>query len=66
MEKIVKELSAILVRMEQLSHTIQYENKVQLLERVHAELLGLTGIDRVKHYNEFMDEYNLPYLKVEL
>lgn len=66
MEKIVKELSAILVRMDQLSQTIQYETKVELLERADSDRLGLTGIDRVKHYNQFMEKYNLSYLKVEL
>lgn len=64
MEKIVKELSAIVERMDQLSDTIRYETKVLLLERADAERLGLTGDDRVKHYNEFMEKYSLPYLKI--
>lgn len=64
--RVVKELSAILLRMDQLSQTIQYETKVELLERADSERLGLTGIDRVKHYNEFMEKYNLPYLKIKL
>lgn len=66
MEKFVKQLSAIVERMDQLSETIRYETKVELLERADSERLGLTGIDRVKHYNEFMEKYNLPYLMIKL
>lgn len=63
---ITKDLYVILKQMYDLNQRINSEAAVCRAELDERLRLGLTGVDAIKHYNDYMDRFGMFHLKVDL
>lgn len=65
----MKQTLDTLKRIEQdtinLGEIIREEGRVARAELEERQRLGLHGAAAIRHYNEWMERYNMAYLKVE-
>ncbi len=66
MENTLSKLADIERRLNNIGQEMKRENQVYMQEQTERMLLGLTGDDAVRHYNEWMEREGMGHLKAEL
>lgn len=64
MKQTLDKLQKIENQMETIGESIRREGQVYRAELEERQRLGLHGDAAIRHYNEWMERYNMSYLKV--